>query len=64
MTCENIFCIYQKVGGECSLERISIDNAGMCEDCIQIDVDEKKLQGLKNKLLKKYEQYYKDYDYD
>lgn len=54
MKCENSFCIYQS-DGDCILKEISIDNLGMCADCIYPNIDEKVLNQAKLKLLKYYE---------
>lgn len=50
MTCENVFCIYQR-DTECILEEINLDITGTCTDCIYVDIDEKELQKLKENLL-------------
>ena len=54
MKCQNDLCIYQ-TNGVCLLEEISIDNLGMCTDCIYPNIDEQILNDAKLKLLKKYE---------
>ena len=51
MKCENIFCIYQREG-KCTLEEISVDLAGMCEESVDIIVDEETLKELKEKIKK------------
>lgn len=54
MNCENSFCIYQK-GGECLLDEISLDNSGMCEDCIRPNIPEQILENEKEKLRERFE---------
>ncbi len=64
MTCENMFCIYQDTEcNECKLEDISLDHAGMCADCIYINVNEIKLQKQKDKILQRYQDEYDKYDF-
>ena len=53
MKCENNFCIYQS-GGECNIDRIYINNLGMCSECIYPDINENVLNEAKLNLLKKY----------
>lgn len=50
MYCENVFCIYQSKG-TCILKDINIDNSGMCDSCIYIDLNSDKLEKYKQKLL-------------
>jgi len=54
MNCENRFCIYQSKG-RCMLDNVSIDNLGMCAECIYPDIDEEILHQAKLKLLENYE---------
>ncbi len=51
MKCENAFCIYQR-NDNCMLNNVSIDNLGMCTECIYPDIDENTLNQAKSKLLK------------
>lgn len=53
MVCENLFCIYQQEG-ECLLEEIQLDRAGVCTSCIYPSFDEDFLRKEKSKLLQKY----------
>lgn len=54
MECDNVFCIYQQ-NGNCKLENISIDNSGMCTQCIYVEFDDeilsKKKENMLNRLL-------------
>ena len=54
MNCENYFCIYQSKG-KCTLNKIDINNLGMCTECIYPDIDEEIINKAKLKLLKEYE---------
>lgn len=54
MFCENIFCIYW-ADKKCTLNNISLDIQGKCEDCIYINIDEKVLRKQRDKLMKTYE---------
>jgi len=54
MKCENSFCIYQ-YKSKCTLDKVSIDNLGMCTECIYLDIDENILNQAKSKLLKDYQ---------
>ncbi len=51
MTCENIFCIYQR-NNECVLEEINLDITGTCVDCIYVDIGQKKLKKIKDNQLR------------
>lgn len=51
MTCENIFCIYQR-NNECILEDIDIDITGACANCIYVDIAQKQLTELKENQLR------------
>ena len=54
MKCENNFCIYQ-YKGRCVLNKVSINNLGMCSESIYPDIDEKILNQAKSKLLEDYQ---------
>ena len=56
MDCENIYCVYQK-DKRCILESISIDETGRCTACIHVDVEMEVLDSMKEKLLKRFEEY-------
>ncbi len=51
MICENIFCIYQS-DNACMLEEIRLDIAGVCADCIYVDISLEKLKELKENQLR------------
>ena len=53
MECDNVFCIYQK-NGNCKLENISIDNSGMCTQCIYVEIDDKDLLKTKTTMIKRF----------
>ena len=57
MTCENIFCIYQR-NNQCILEKINLDIMGACADCIYVDTDQKTLMELKENQLRNIENRY------
>ena len=42
MQCENDFCIYNETN-ECLLEKIEVDNIGMCESCIKISLEKESI---------------------
>ena len=50
MDCENIYCVYQ-ANGECLLDHISIDNLGVCAECIRVSLSHSELETLKRKQL-------------
>ena len=54
MKCENYFCIYEK-DGNCTLDEISVNISGGCDDCIYPSLDNDYLEWQKEKLLKKFE---------
>lgn len=53
MLCENIFCIYWS-NKKCSLNHISLDIQGRCENCIYINIDEDTLKNQRKELLNIY----------
>ncbi len=53
MRCGNIFCIYWN-DNECSLDSISLDVQGICEECIYVDIDKAELKRHRDDLLIKY----------
>ncbi len=55
MECQNEFCLYQE-NGKCKLNRIRIDEFGICSDCILVNIPEEKLTELKQKELAKLEE--------
>ena len=59
MECRYEFCLYNQKN-ECTLQKISINEAGLCEDCIAVSLDTEMLAEQKNQQLKKLEQSYKN----
>ncbi len=57
MTCENIFCIYQR-NNNCLLEEIKVDITGACADCIYVNIGQRKLKELKENQLQNIERRY------
>lgn len=53
LKCENYLCIYQK-NNQCILDNISLDELGMCDQCIYVDVEEGELNTIKKKMLDYY----------
>ncbi len=49
MRCDNSFCIYKK-DGLCSLDRIDLDEAGRCRQCIEVQWTQEELEEKKEKL--------------
>ncbi len=54
LSCQNEFCVYQN-RGNCVLENIQLDIQGNCMECIYVNINEKILNTLKEKHLKKLE---------
>lgn len=46
LVCENSLCIYQKTGW-CSLDTITLDDVGLCKECIIVDLNDKELDQRK-----------------
>ena len=57
MRCANRFCIYYRKG-RCLAEDISINSAGVCEDCVYVEIDERDLQARRANLLEKMQRQY------
>ncbi|MFI3253379.1 MAG: hypothetical protein R3Y63_03445 [Eubacteriales bacterium] len=53
MTCRHRFCIYQE-DNHCTAGEVSLDEVGMCYDCICISLSEEALEMEKEKLRKKF----------
>ena len=58
MKCEFKYCIYNK-NFECTIDAISINALGMCDECIIVSLDKKILEKAKETQLKKIENRYK-----
>ena len=54
MVCANYLCIYCE-NNECTLNQISIDAHGHCEECIQIDINDEQLATIKRETIEKFE---------
>lgn len=54
IACEAMYCVYWQ-NGCCSLDGISIDNAGRCEASIFVDVSHDILNAMKEQMLKNWE---------
>lgn len=59
MTCSNQFCIYQEAN-TCILDEISLNESGICEDSITIDVPERILKLMKQHLLERLDDDFKE----
>ncbi len=53
LQCENKFCIYFK-SNCCTLDYISLDDVGMCLECILVEIEEEILEAKRNKIIAKY----------
>lgn len=47
--CENTICIYEEKG-KCLLDEISLDSAGLCRECIEVEQDAAELLRKKRAL--------------
>lgn len=54
MHCQNLFCIYWDQN-QCTLDGITLDIRGSCEDCIYITPEESYLKQKRDELLYRYE---------
>ena len=54
MNCENYFCIYES-NGKCSLESVSLNILGACDNCVYPSIDRDYLEKVKQKTLESYE---------
>lgn len=50
MRCENNFCIYW-LDGSCTVDEISLDAFGNCNECIYVDISEVVLKKERKKYL-------------
>lgn len=50
MICENEICIFNKEG-KCTLDTISLDAIGLCEDCVIVELDEALIEKEKERQL-------------
>lgn len=51
MNCENILCVYQK-NGECTLDCISLDIMGSCQECFLVSLDKAYVEKEKDRMIK------------
>lgn len=49
--CENNFCIYYQKG-RCILDHISLDDLGICSECVYIPIPEPVLQVYREKFFR------------
>lgn len=49
--CENEFCIYEE-NGKCTLDEITLNIDGSCNECIYINIDKQTLKMLKSSSIK------------
>ena len=54
MICANRLCIYYSEG-ECTIDDISLDIDGRCEECIYVNFEEETLQKYRKKMLDEYD---------
>lgn len=54
MFCENIFCVYWKEH-QCILDSITINSQGICNEYIEVVIEEELLQERREKLLQRFE---------
>ena len=56
MRCENDFCIYWEEN-ECTLKEIAVNAAGLCDDCILVNIEQDFLKEKRKQLLDKFAYY-------
>ena len=61
MKCEYEYCIYNS-GNECMFEEVTINNLGMCDDCIIISLDKEFLETKKKQQLEAIDRRWKNED--
>lgn len=54
MKCENYFCVYY-FDGCCSIDEVSLDIGGRCQECIYLEPPQNQLEICREKLLVKLE---------
>ena len=47
--CDHSFCIYQEKG-RCILKKISLDEMGLCRECILLDLPESEKESIKERM--------------
>lgn len=55
MRCENVFCVYCNKE-KCILKEISLNEIGMCDCCINVNIPEQELKKYRKTLLKMYDE--------
>ena len=53
MECANYMCIYW-ADKKCTLDRISLDFRGSCEECICVNFEEGQIEAKRKEMLAKY----------
>ena len=56
LNCENYLCVYQSKG-KCIFDEIDLDITGQCLACVYPDIDDKFLNEIKKKAIKKLDSY-------
>ena len=62
MQCENHVCVYWTLEKCCTLDEVELDVQGRCQTCIYLDIDEAVLQKERQKILKRYEETYTNWE--
>ena len=53
MRCENLYCMYWSCD-RCTLDKISLNVVGSCEECIYVSIPEEVLQRERERALLRY----------
>ena len=53
--CDHSFCIYQEKG-RCILKKISLDEMGLCRECILLDLPESEKESIKERMRMEFEE--------
>ena len=52
-TCMNDFCIYWE-NRHCILDEISLNEAGMCNECIEVNIPEAELAVIRKRMVEQF----------
>ena len=61
MKCEVDYCVYNRKS-ECTLDKIEIDQLGMCDSCEIVTIPKEELEKYKEKRLKQIKEIWEKYD--
>ncbi len=60
MRCDNELCVYNEEDGTCILDEITVDECGMCADCIMLSFTKEEREERREEMLRSFIEREKD----